>query len=189
MFVHHNVYKNMKLFACFSEQKELSCRSWWARCWSLRRPRSPPHHHSHPLEPLPNIGRQSSFESIRDVTSTKRPKIFPESHPQHRSQSHHHEDVQNMHSLYSYRSTSFPPNLNVPDENSFVILPPGKIYPMNGDQNNKKNHGSKMDMDSFLQEFNQDMEFIENMTRGIMKAKRAIDDEIYQEMQRRPWKR
>jgi hypothetical protein len=35
-----------------------------------------------------------------------------------------------------------------------------------------------------MQKFNEDLEFIENITREMMKAKMAIDEEVYHEIQR-----
>lgn len=39
--------------------------------------------------------------------------------------------------------------------------------------------------DEFLRNFNEDAEFIENIAREIMKAKIAIDDEVYKEIKHR----
>ena len=111
------------------------------------------------------IARQISFGSLNDVLN--RPKIFPESYPHRRPNSriHHRSHRSHSRSEQSYRvSPSFPP------------LGENDIYPIQ-----QKND----DMHEFLREFNQDLEFIDNITREIMKAKRAIDDEIYQELRRR----
>lgn len=192
----------MKLFTCFSSEQiehdhETPTRlpshvSLWEKCMGLlqerlrqRRSSSPhqsrppprsqsyshvPHAHHIP----PRVGKQSSFESINDVTSRKRPRIFPESHQIHHSKSH-----PVIYSQHSYRvSPSFPPKLYDDEEDGY-----GHFY--DDDPNKNKNNRNKMDIDAFLQEFNQDTEFIENIAREIMKAKRAIDEEIYQELQRR----
>ena len=176
----------MKLFSCFSttqiedESSNGGGGGHWRGCLHNQEPHVPS---------IPSmVRRQSSFESIRDVTSSKRPKIFPESHPQHRSRSR-----QNSQSQHSYKkSPSFPPNippvnlrnisrgsprcfepsLNIPDEDYFISI-----------NTNKNNNNHNVNMDTFLQELNQDMEFIENIARELMKAKRAIDNEIYQELQ------
>ena len=125
------------------------------------------------------VARQISFGSLNDALN--RPKIFPESHLHvvHRPvnvrihhRSHHHSYSR---SEQSYRvSPSFPPphDAKEPEDNEEEY-----VYPV------QKNDAHMMD--DFLREFNQDMEFIDNISREIMKAKRAIDEEIYQELQRR----
>jgi hypothetical protein len=207
MLVYNNVLycylPQMKLFSCLSiqsgDESNKSEESISSGCfpWLNNQEQQPVPRSSLPSEIPKLVGHQSSYDSLNNIYPVNRLKIFPEYiHYHNRSQISRHSRKsmsrrsqlphrRSQHSSQqSYRvSPSFPPppcsDEDYYDENFMSKKNNHNHVDMNMDVDNN------MDIDAFLQEFNQDMEFIENIAREIMKAKRAIDDEIYQELQRR----